>query len=53
MQLNLVFADLLEPTTGLWEQFDPSIRQAAIERLAQAIAKATSQDPPSQESSDD
>jgi hypothetical protein len=52
MQLNLAL-DLPEPTSSLWEQFDPSIRQAAIERLALAIAKATLNDPPPQENSDD
>ena len=39
MQLNLLLADLPSGAGSLWEQLDPAARKAAIDRLAQAIAK--------------
>ena len=39
MQLNLPLADLPSDAGSLWEQLDPAAREAAIDRLAQAIAK--------------
>lgn len=39
MQLHLVFADVPSDDDSLWEQLDPAVREAAIDRLAQAIAK--------------
>lgn len=40
MQLELALTD--RPVVGptLWEQLDPAVRDAVIERLAQAIAAA-------------
>ena len=39
MQLHLDFADMPSDGDSLWEQLDPTAREAAIDRLAQAIAK--------------
>ncbi len=40
MQLELALTD--RPVVGptLWEQLDPAVREAVIDRLAQAIAAA-------------
>ena len=40
MQLELALTD--RPAVGptLWEQLDPAVREAVIDRLAQAIAAA-------------
>jgi hypothetical protein len=44
MQLKLIFAD--PPLDGgLWEQLDPAAREAAIDRLAQAIAQVVTDTP--------
>ena len=52
MQLELALSEHPSTASMLWEQFDPSTRQAIVERLALAIAKATvSSDQP--EESDD
>jgi hypothetical protein len=42
MQLNLPLADLPSGDDSLWEQLDPTIREAVIDGLAQAIAKLVS-----------
>jgi hypothetical protein len=39
MQLHLAFVDVPSDGDSLWEQLDPAAREAAIDRLAQAIAK--------------
>jgi hypothetical protein len=39
MQRKLIFADPPSDDDGLWEQLDPAAREAAIDRLAQAIAQ--------------
>jgi hypothetical protein len=39
MQLNLIFADSLSDDEGIWQQLDETTHEAAIDRLAQAIAK--------------
>lgn len=40
MQLELALSESPATPPLLWEQFDPATRQAAIDRLALAIAKA-------------
>jgi hypothetical protein len=40
MQLELALSDALASAPKLWEQLDPIARQAVIDRLALAIAKA-------------
>ncbi len=40
MQLELALSDAPASTLMLWEQLDPIARQAVIDRLALAIAKA-------------
>jgi hypothetical protein len=40
MQLELVLSDSPAAVLMLWEQLDPVTRQALIERLALALAKA-------------
>ena len=39
MQRNLEFVDLPEPVERLWDQLDEPLRQAVLDRLAQALAK--------------
>ena len=39
MQLHLAFVDVPSDDDSLWEQLDPAAREAAIDRLAQAIVK--------------
>ena len=51
MQLELALSDTPASTLMLWEQLDPVARQAVIERLALAIAKAAL--PPAPEESSD
>jgi hypothetical protein len=41
MQLNLPLADLPSDADSLWEQLDPTARDALVDALAQAIAKET------------
>ena len=41
MQFELALSESPAAAVMLWEQLDPVVRQAAIDRLAQAIAKAT------------
>lgn len=54
MQLNLSFADLPSAgDDGLWEQLDETTREAAIDRLAQAIAKVVTDNPPIPRENDD
>ena len=40
MQLELALSEHPSTASMLWEQFDPKVRQAVIDRLALAIAKA-------------
>jgi hypothetical protein len=40
MQLELALSESPTGVLALWEQLDPIARQAVIDRLAQAIAKA-------------
>jgi hypothetical protein len=53
MQLTLAFADLPQPEDSLWEQFDEPLHEAAIDKLAQLIAKALVAQTASKESNDD
>lgn len=53
MQLNLTFADLPSGDDDLWEQFDETTREAAIDRLAQAIAKVVTDNAPIPRENDD
>jgi hypothetical protein len=53
MQLNLTFADLPSGDDGLWEQLDETSREAAIDRLAQAIATVVTDNHPSQRETND
>jgi hypothetical protein len=53
MQLNLPLADLLSDAGSLWEQLDPTARDAVIDALAQAIAKLVTQSHPNQRENDD
>lgn len=54
MQLNLPLADLPSGDDSLWEQLDPTIREAVIDGLAQAIAKlVTHNEQRQRENSDD
>jgi hypothetical protein len=54
MQLNLPLADLPSGDDSLWEQLDPTIREAVIDGLAQAIAKlVTHNDRLQRENNDD
>jgi chorismate-pyruvate lyase len=46
MQLHLAFADAPSDDDSLWEQLDPAAREAAIDRLAQAIAKVVTDNHP-------
>lgn len=47
MQLHLAFADEPSDDDRLWEQLDPAAREAAIDRLAQAIVKVVTNNDPS------
>ena len=40
MQLELALSDSPAAAAMLWEQIDPVVRQAVIDRLAVALAKA-------------
>ena len=40
MQLELALSEHLAAASMLWQQLDPDARQAVIDRLALAIAKA-------------
>ena len=51
MQLELALSESPAAALMLWERLDPIVRQALIERLAQAIAKAAL--PPQPEESGD
>jgi hypothetical protein len=53
MQLNLLLADLPSGAGSLWEQLDPTARDAVIDALAQAIAKLVTQSHPNQRENDD
>ena len=53
MQLNLTFADLPSGDDSLWEQLDETTREAAIDRLAQTIAKVVTDNHPIQRENDD
>ena len=53
MQLNLPLADLPSDAGSLWEQLDPTTRDAVIDALAQAIAKLVTQSHPNQPEIDD
>ena len=53
MQLNLLLADLPSGAGSLWEQLDPTARDAVIDALAQAIAKLVTQSHPNQPEIDD
>jgi hypothetical protein len=53
MQLKLIFADSPLDDDGLWEQLDPVAREAAIDRLAQAIAKVVTDTPPNPREAED
>jgi len=51
MQLELALSDAAAAVPMLWEQLDPIARQAVIDRLARAIARAAL--PPAPEESSD
>ena len=53
MQLHLLFADVPSDGDSLWEQLDPTARDAVIDALAQAIAKLVTQSHPNQPEIDD
>lgn len=53
MQLELVLEAPPEASQVLWEQFDPSRQEAAIQRLAQLIAKAAVAAPDAREHGDE
>jgi hypothetical protein len=53
MQLELALSEHPSTASVLWEQFDPKVRQAVIERLALAIAMAVVPAPQQNEESDD
>jgi hypothetical protein len=53
MQLKLIFADPPSDDDGLWEQLAPAAREAAIDRLAQAIAQAVTDTPPNPREAND
>jgi len=40
MQLELALSDSQSTAPMLWERLDPAVRQAVIDRLALALAKA-------------
>jgi len=45
-ELRDIFADVPSDDDSLWEQLDPAAREAAIDRLAQAIAKVVTDNHP-------
>ena len=45
MQLNLIFPGTREPHEELWTALDEKTRRAALERLAEIIAKAAPKTP--------
>jgi hypothetical protein len=53
MQLELALSEHPSAASMLWEQFDPKVRQAVIDRLALAIAIAAVPAPQQNEQSDD
>ena len=54
MQLNLPLADLPSGDDSLWEQLDPTTREAVINGLAVAIARlVTNNDPLHRGNNDD
>ena len=54
MHLKLIFADPPSDDEGIWQQLDETTREAAIDRLAQAIAKVVAPHrPPSLQETDD
>jgi hypothetical protein len=53
MQLTLAFADLPQPEDSLWEQFEEPLHEAAIDKLADLIAKATAAQIAAKESNDE
>ena len=53
MQLELALSEQPSTASMLWEQFDPKVRQAVIDRLALAIAIAAVPPPQQNEESDD
>lgn len=53
MQLELALSEQPSTASMLWEQFDPTTRQAVIDRLALAIAMAAVPSPQQNEESDD
>lgn len=44
MQLNLLFRDVPHPTQELWEHLEETHREAALDKLAQLMAKAARSD---------
>ena len=53
MQLTLAFADLPQPKDSLWEQLEEPLREAAVDKLADLIAKAATAPVESKESADE
>jgi len=53
MQLELALSESPATALMLWEQLDPIARQAVIDRLAQAIAKAALPQQQPEESGDE
>lgn len=53
MQLELALSEHPSTASILWEQFDPLTRQAAIDRLALAIAAAAVPSQQREESDDE
>jgi hypothetical protein len=54
MQLKLIFADPPSDDEGIWQQLDETTREAAIDRLAQAIATVVAHpSPPSRQETKD
>ncbi|MGB7990759.1 MAG: hypothetical protein WCF44_15280 [Candidatus Methylophosphatis roskildensis] len=53
MQLELALSESPAAALMLWEQLDPVVRQAVIERLALALAKAALPSEQHEESSDE
>lgn len=53
MQLTLAFADLPQPKDSLWEQFEEPLREAAVDKLADLIAKAATAQRAAKESTDE
>ena len=53
MQLELALADPPEAAQALWEQLSPALREALIQRLALAMAKAAAAPLAAQETNDE